>query len=116
MVKVQARGVPIVFYDGAIPLGSTVEAIGHPKGLNFSITRGVVSAIRKRPGIIGAGGKEVTFIQTDTPINPGNSGGPLFLGGKVVGINDWKLSEKGIEGIGFSIHYTEVQAFLKENF
>jgi len=116
LVKVQARGVPVIFFDGPIPLGSTVEAIGHPKGYNFSITRGIVSGIRKRQGLIGVGGKEVTFVQTDTPINPGNSGGPLFLDGKVVGVNDWKLSEKGIEGIGFSIHYTEVQAFLKEGF
>jgi len=116
LVKVQARGTPVTFFDGPIPLGSTVEAIGHPKGLNFSITRGIVSAIRKRQGLFGAGGKDVTFVQTDTPINPGNSGGPLFLNGKVVGVNDWKLSEKGIEGIGFSIHYTEVQAFLKEGF
>jgi serine protease Do len=116
LVKVQARGVPVTFFDGPIPLGSTVEAVGHPRGLTFSVTRGIVSAIRKRQGLIGVGGKEVTFVQTDTPINPGNSGGPLFLDGKVVGVNDWKLSEKGIEGIGFSIHYTEVMAFLKEGF
>lgn len=116
LVKVQARGVPVTFFDGPIPLGSTVEAIGHPRGLNFSITRGVVSAIRSRPALFGVGGKDVTFVQTDTPINPGNSGGPLFLDGKVVGLNNWKLSEKGIEGIGFSIHFTEVLAFLKEGF
>jgi len=116
LVKVQTRGTPVTFFDGSIPLGSTVEAIGHPRGLTFSITRGVVSAVRKRPGFFGAGGKDVTFVQTDTPINPGNSGGPLFLDGKVVGVNDWKLSEKGIEGIGFSIHFTEVLAFLKESF
>jgi S1-C subfamily serine protease len=116
LVKVQARGAPVTFHDGPIPLGSTVEAIGHPAGLNFSITRGVISAVRKRPALSGVGGKEVTFVQTDTPINPGNSGGPLFLNGKVVGVNDFKYSAKGIEGIAFSIHFTEVQAFLKESF
>ena len=80
LVKVQARGAPVTFFDGPIPLGSTVEAIGHPAGLNFSITRGVVSAVRKRPALSGVGGKEVTFVQTDTPINPGNSGGAAVLG------------------------------------
>lgn len=116
LVKVQARGTPVTFFDGPVPLGSTVEAIGHPAGLNFSVTRGVVSAVRKRPALSGVGGKEVTFVQTDTPINPGNSGGPLFLEGKVVGVNDFKYTAKGIEGISFSIHFTEVQEFLKATF
>jgi serine protease Do len=116
LIRVQSRGIPVRFHNGAIPLGSTVEAIGHPKGLEFSITRGVVSALRKRPSLFGVGGKEVLFVQTDTPVNPGNSGGPLFLDKEVVAVNDNKFSAKGIEGIAFSIHYTEVQDFLKEGF
>ncbi len=116
LLRVQARGAPVSFHNGPIQLGSTVEAIGHPKGLDFTITRGVVSAIRSRPSIFNMGGKEVLFVQTDTAINPGNSGGPLFLGDKVVGVNDNKMAGKGIEGIGFSIHHSEVQEFLKESF
>lgn len=116
LIKAQARGAPVKFHTGAIPLGSTVEAIGHPKGLEFSITRGVVSALRKKPSPFGIGGKEVLFVQTDTPVNPGNSGGPLFLNKEVVAVNDNKFSATGIEGIAFSIHYTEVQDFLKEGF
>lgn len=116
LIRAQARGTPVQFHAGAIPLGATVEAIGHPKGLEFSITRGVVSALRKQPSPFGVGGKEVLFVQTDTPINPGNSGGPLFLNNQVVAVNDNKFSAKGIEGIGFAIHYTEVEDFLKEGF
>ncbi|MDP2266657.1 MAG: trypsin-like peptidase domain-containing protein [Thiobacillus sp.] len=116
LIRAQARGQPVRFHSGAIPLGATVEAIGHPKGLEFSITRGIVSALRKQPSLFGVGGKEVLFVQTDTPINPGNSGGPLFLNNQVVAVNDNKFSAKGIEGIAFSIHYTEVQDFLKEGF
>lgn len=116
LIRAQARGSPVAFHRGSIPLGSTVEAIGHPKGLEFSITRGVVSALRKQPSLFGVGGKEVLFVQTDTPVNPGNSGGPLFLNNAVVAVNDNKFSAKGIEGIAFSIHYTEVQDFLKEGF
>lgn len=114
VVKVQARGKPVTFHSGSIQLGATVEAIGHPRGLDFTITRGVVSAIRTRPSIFGVGGKEVLFVQTDTPINPGNSGGPLFLGDKVIAVNDNKIIGKGTEGIGFSIHFDEVKEFLKE--
>lgn len=116
LIRAQARGNPVQFHSGAIPLGITVEAIGHPKGLEFSITRGVVSALRKKPSPFGVGGKEVLFVQTDTPVNPGNSGGPLFLDKAVVAVNDNKFSATGIEGIAFSIHYTEVQDFLKEGF
>jgi S1-C subfamily serine protease len=116
LIRAQSRGRPVAFHSGAIPLGATVEAIGHPKGLEFSITRGVVSALRKQPSLFGVGGKEVLFVQTDTPVNPGNSGGPLFLNGQVVAVNDNKFSAKGIEGIAFSVHYTEVQDFLSEGF
>jgi S1-C subfamily serine protease len=116
LVRIQARGKPVQFHTGAIPLGATVEAIGHPKGLEFSITRGVVSALRKKPSLFGVGGKEVLFVQTDTPVNPGNSGGPLFLNNEVVAVNDNKFAAKGIEGIAFSVHYAEVQDFLKEGF
>lgn len=116
LVRVQARGKPVQFHDGPIPLGATVEAIGHPKGLVFSITRGVVSALRKQASPFGIGGKEVLFVQTDTPVNPGNSGGPLFLNNQVVAVNDNKFMAKGIEGIAFSVHYTEVQDFLREGF
>lgn len=116
LVRIQARGTPVQFHSGAIPLGATVEAIGHPKGLEFSITRGVVSALRKKPSPFGVGGKEVLFVQTDTPVNPGNSGGPLFLNKQVVAVNDNKFAATGIEGIAFSVHYTEVEDFLKESF
>ena len=55
------------------------------------------------------------FVQTDAAINPGNSGGPLFLGDKLIGVNNNKMVA-GSEGLGFSIHYSEVAAFLKESF
>lgn len=116
LVKVQTRGTPVNFFQGnTLDLGATVDAIGHPKGLTFTITRGIVSAVRKRPSVFGVGGKEVLFVQTDTAINPGNSGGPLFLGDKVVGVNNNKIVT-GSEGLGFSVHYSEVQEFLKESF
>lgn len=116
LVKVQTRGVPVKFFEGnTLDLGSTVEAIGHPKGLTFTITRGVVSAVRKKKSVFAVGGKDVMFVQTDAAINPGNSGGPLFLNEKVIGVNNNKLVG-GSEGLGFSIHYSEVAEFMKESF
>lgn len=116
LVRVQTRGTPVNFFQGnTLDLGATVDAIGHPKGLTFTITRGIVSAVRKRPSVFGVGGKDVLFVQTDTAINPGNSGGPLFIGDKVVGVNNNKIVA-GSEGLGFSVHYSEVKEFLKESF
>lgn len=117
LIRVQSRGKPVRFYtERTLDLGKTVEVIGHPRGLEFSITRGVVSAVRRHPNIHmgGGGGKKVLFIQTDAPINPGNSGGPLFLGDKVIGVNAWKQTGAEIGGLNFSIHYSEVMDFLRE--
>lgn len=116
LVKVQARGKPVKFLKSrTLPIGATVEAIGHPMGMEFSITRGVVSAIRKLDSSFVPGGKQILFIQTDTPINPGNSGGPLFLGDKVIGLNNQKLAATPLEGLGFAIHYSEAEKFLRKH-
>lgn len=118
LVKVQSRGKPVRFYSGRqLDLGRTVEAIGHPQGLDFSVTRGVVSAVRPMPNInlrgSGGSGKDVLYVQTDAAVNPGNSGGPLFLGDQVVGVNTWGRNDA--TGLNFSVHYSEVLNFLKEN-
>ena len=117
LIKVEARGEPVNFYNSnEIRLGEEVEAIGHPSGLEFSITRGVVSGIRKLKSGYDTGGKEVLFIQTDAAINPGNSGGPLFLKNKVIGVNNQKLVAKAVEGLGFAIHFSEIENFLREDY
>jgi hypothetical protein len=80
---------------GSVRPGQEVIAIGSPMGLQNTVTRGIVSAIRV------AGG--VQLIQTDAAINPGNSGGPLLdREGRVVGINTLKLSS-GAESLGFAV-------------
>ena len=75
--------------------GTAVAAYGHPKGLKFSASRGIISKQRFLYG------KEV--IQTDAAINSGNSGGPLIdlESGLIVGIN--KSSIKESSGIGLCV-------------
>jgi serine protease Do len=115
LLRVESRGSPVAFYNHAdMPIGETVIAIGHPRGLEFSVSRGVVSAIRQIAGN-EAGGNKIWHIQTDTSINPGNSGGPLFLDGKVVGVNTWALREGKDSGLNFALHFKEVLEFLKKN-
>jgi putative serine protease PepD len=56
-------------------VGDPVYAMGHPMGLEYTFTTGMVSAIRD---VNSGGPAPFHVIQTDTAINPGNSGGPLL--------------------------------------
>ncbi|MEW6672919.1 MAG: trypsin-like peptidase domain-containing protein [Thermodesulfobacteriota bacterium] len=86
-----------------IVVGEWVVAIGHPRGLDHTVTQGIISA-KHRHEIVDPTSYQ-DFLQTDAAINPGNSGGPLLnLQGQVVGINAAIASESGgFEGIGFAI-------------
>lgn len=93
--------------------GQTVLAIGNPLGLGGTLTSGIVSYTdRILPVSINQDGVydwEQNVIQTDAAINEGNSGGALVdLNGKVVGINTMKISDTGVEGLGFAIPMNEV--------
>ncbi|MGA2958867.1 MAG: DegQ family serine endoprotease [Thermodesulfobacteriota bacterium] len=84
-------------------VGEWVVAIGNPRGLEQTVTAGIISA-KHRTGIMDPSSYQ-DFIQTDAAINPGNSGGPLLdLNGDVIGVNAAIVSESGgFEGIGFAI-------------
>ena len=59
--------------------------------------------------------KQYNVIQTDAAINPGNSGGPLLTtDGKVVGITSMKISETGVEGIGFALPINDVKPIAEQ--
>src|SRR3982751_1244213 len=75
--------------------GDVVVAIGHPFGLNYTATQGVISkADRIRDG--------VKYIQIDAAINPGNSGGPLVnKSGEVIGVNSFII--RGGDNLGFAL-------------
>ena len=114
LLKVNKRGKAVRFFNGQLEQGSEVEALGHPRGLKFSLSKGTVSAIRKYASTYDVlGTPNVLFIQTDAAINPGNSGGPLFYKNKVVGVNTQGLSKNENEGLNFAVHFDEVKSFLK---
>ena len=84
-------------------VGDWVVAIGHPRGLDQTVTQGIISAKHRR-GVLDPTSYQ-DYLQTDAAINPGNSGGPLLnLSGQVIGVNAAIASESGgFEGIGFAI-------------
>lgn len=86
-----------------VEVGEWVVAIGHPRGLDQTVTHGIISAKHRR-GIIELSGYQ-DFLQSDAAANPGNSCGPLLnLQGEVIGVNAMISSESGgFEGISFAI-------------
>jgi serine protease Do len=86
--------------------GDTVIAIGHPYGLNYTATQGVISRVdRVQQGL--------KYIQIDAAINPGNSGGPLVnTRGNVVGVNTFII--KGGDNLGFALPVTYLKEALDE--
>ncbi|MDR4948148.1 S1C family serine protease [Neobacillus cucumis] len=87
--------------------GDQVYAIGNPLGTDLSrtVTQGIISATNRTISVsTSAGDWDTNVIQTDAAINPGNSGGALInTQGQVIGINSLKISETGVEGLGFAI-------------
>lgn len=117
LIKVQTRGKPVRFFDrNKIDLGSTVEVIGHPQGYEFSITRGVVSAVRKEKSVNLQGtGSDVLQVQIDAATSPGNSGGPVFMKDYVISVVSWGRVDRGSENLNFTIHHSEAERFLRDN-
>ncbi len=108
VVKIDAHELPCIAWGDSTKLhpGQTVLAFGSPFGyFQFSVTRGIVSALNRPNPYSDDARKPGDFIQTDAAINPGNSGGPLVdARGELVGINTFIISDNGsFAGAGFAI-------------
>lgn len=91
-----------------------VFTVGHPKGFEYSTTRGIVSAIRDMPQPFYTAVGNKKYIQIDAAISSGNSGGPLFNSlEKVIGVNTWGRTDG--QSLNFAIHCSEVKDFLSDN-
>jgi serine protease Do len=121
VLKIDASNLPVARWGNSndLHVGDIVMAFGNPFGLNFTVTRGAVSAI----GRFGVERNNFdNYIQTDAAINPGNSGGPLVnIKGQVVGINTAILSgntgpggEGSFLGIGFAIPSNIVRHVMED--
>lgn len=126
LIKVQAPKAklkPMQLADSdQVRVGQKAIAMGNPFGLEFTVTEGIISAIRRNPGAVGdASGLVPSVIQTDAAINPGNSGGPLLNSrGEVIGINtaiysnNAGFSSPQFAGIGFSIPINLAKQYLAD--
>jgi len=75
--------------------GDSAIAIGHPFGLKYTSTLGIISNTHHHQN-------DITYLQHDAALNPGNSGGPLLnMVGEVIGVNTFMI--RNGENIGFSL-------------
>ncbi len=113
------KAAPLANSD-AVPVGSTVVAIGSPLGeFQNTVTTGVVSAKGRRVQET----QEIfleDLIQTDAAINPGNSGGPLIWAAtrQVVGMNTLVAAnpqnDTQAQGLGFAISSNTIRQIADE--
>ncbi|PYI78065.1 MAG: serine protease, partial [Verrucomicrobia bacterium] len=78
-IKIDAQPVfPFINLDNISPnlLGQTVMVVGNAAGYGSSISRGVLSAVKRDITVDETEYKGL--VQTDAAINPGNSGGPVI--------------------------------------
>ncbi len=93
--------------------GMDVFAVGHPFGLVWSISKGIISSTKRHVRT-----PYVRFIQTDVAINQGNSGGPLVnTAGNVVGVNSMIINPSPIQpktniGMALSIRVDDAKEIV----
>jgi serine protease Do len=108
-IKIDAEtAFPFISLDNISPnlLGQTVIVVGNAVGYGSSISRGVLSAVKRNITVDDTEYKDL--VQTDAAINPGNSGGPVIdLSGRLVGVSSAKMAftPQGVptQGLGFAI-------------
>jgi serine protease Do len=112
LLRVEGAGdlTPLPFADSnRVRVGELVLALGHPFGLEHSVSFGIVSR-KGAPLMVATPGFD--FIQTDAAINPGNSGGPLVnMAGEVVGVNSMAARNGSI---GFAIPANLVKMLMPQ--
>jgi hypothetical protein len=104
LLKFAGYGLPTIPLGDseATRVGDTVIAIGHPNGLDDTVTKGIISSLRTVDG--------VKVLQTDAAASPGNSGGPLLNEkGECVGVISFKAAG---EALNFAIPINYVKGLL----
>lgn len=99
--------VPLPIAEEKPVKGDAVVAFGAPRGLDGTVTDGIVSAVRDGADESIKNDEwdvDAIWIQTTAPISHGNSGGPLVdVKGNVVGINTWfKPGGQNLNFAGFA--------------
>ncbi|HEV2971296.1 MAG TPA: trypsin-like peptidase domain-containing protein [Pirellulales bacterium] len=117
--SVAQRHIPQVLAAQLPRQGDHVCSIGAPRGLSFSASDGIVSAVRKGSEFVqdqwmaANYDRDMTWIQTTAPISPGNSGGPLIsAAGEIVAMNTWCRTDG--QNLNFGVSTTDIAQLLNQ--
>lgn len=100
LLRVALRGEPLELVDGQAPVGTDVVAIGTPKGLEQTLSTGVISGVRYFDPM--ETGRRSHYYQITAPISPGSSGGPVLDEfGRVLGVSTFIML--GGQNLNFAI-------------
>src|SRR5437868_6574175 len=119
-IKIDGQsGFSFINLDNPSPnlLGQTVIVLGNSVGYGSSISRGVLSGLKRDITIGDLEYKDL--LQTDAAINPGNSGGAVVdIAGRLVGVSSAKMAftPQGVptQGVGFAIPAETVREAVKQ--
>lgn len=106
IIGVAGYNLPILDLGNSdsVTLGEPVVIVGSPRGLEGTVTAGILSSVRDS-------GEGFKVLQTDAAVNPGNSGGSLVnRKGEAIGVVSFKLSSS--EGLNFAIPINYVRGLL----
>ena len=113
LLEVTDKETPVPFLkfaEGELKTGDEVFAMGHPMGMTWTVTKGILSNTDRF-----ARHPYVKAVQTDAAINRGNSGGPLMnMKGEIVAINSLMISKVNENaGLAISIRADIVKHSIK---
>jgi len=92
-------------------LAQEVWAIGHPLGMQWTVTRGVINSYERSSFITAY----VRLIQHTSLIQKGNSGGPLVdKDGRVVGVNTYVTKPDESLGFGYATRSDDVYFIVEQ--
>ena len=94
-----------------ISIGDKIIVVGHPFGLKFSATQGMISNTEQEQN-------DLLYIHHDAALNPGNSGGPLVNEkGEVVGVNTFIIQNGNNVGFSLPVSYLKesIEGFKAHN-
>jgi S1-C subfamily serine protease len=100
LIRLETKGRPRIRLSSTTPrIGSRIYVVGAPRGLDFSISDGLISQIRTVD--------KVRYYQVSCPISAGDSGGPVLNErGEAVGIMSWRKTNA--ENVSFAVPSAEV--------
>lgn len=112
LISTNPVGRTIPLHNGPVSPGTELLVFGNPNGYSFSVSKGIVSAVRRRnlSDVPGAGTYKV--VQTDAAISGGNSGGPMIVDGKVVALVAFSRVGSNTQNLNFGPHVDEIRTFL----